>query len=321
MSEGQNLKEEISNLNDFTLSVNSPDSEEKLIGVKYKVSVTMLDGKAISVQTETSSHAVCNICGASPKIMNNLSEIRERDIDVSALSYGLSTLHCWIRCFEFCLHLAYRLDLKVYAVRKQQQPALNERKLVIQQKFREKLNLLVDQAKQGFGNSNTGNVARRAFENAETFSEITGISLEVILRLRTVLKAVCCGYYLKITDFKIYCLETSNLIVSLYGWYRLPATVHKLLEHSHQIAEVLELPLGYYSEEPQGAQHKEIRKARLNHTAKISRQNAMENMYHYMLVKSDPKITSIKFKNESQEENSFTAESVLKSLLVINTTE
>ena len=176
----------------------NPDSETKSIDVQYKVTVTMLDGKAVSIQTEISSNAVCKICAASPKIMNNLYEIREREINVSALSYGLSTLHCWIRCFEFCLHLAYRLELKVYAVRKADQPALNERKLVIQQKFREKLNLLVDQAKQGFGNSNTGNVARRAFENAETFSEITGVNLDVILRLRTILKAVCWGNYLKI---------------------------------------------------------------------------------------------------------------------------
>ena len=72
--------------------------------------------------------------------------------------------------------------------------------------------------KQGFGNSNTGNTARRAFEQAETFAQITGVKEILIIRMRNILKAVCSGYDLEIREFKNYCLETSNLIVDLYGW-------------------------------------------------------------------------------------------------------
>ena len=48
------------------------------------------------------------------------------------------------------------------------------RKQLIQSKFREKLSLIVGQPKVGFGSSNDRNTARRAFENSEIFSEITG---------------------------------------------------------------------------------------------------------------------------------------------------
>ena len=41
----------------------------------------------------------------------------------------------------------------------------------------------------------------------------------------------------------------------------MPPTVHKLLLHGSQIADILELPIGQYSEEAQEAQHKELRNA------------------------------------------------------------
>ena len=91
------------------------------------------------------------------------------------------------------------------------------------------------------------------------------------------LLAICSGYELEIEKFKDYCQETSRNIVDLYPWYPLPPAVHKMLEHSADIASSLELPIGFYSEESQEALNKEIRKARLNHTAKTSRFNIMKN--------------------------------------------
>ena len=41
-------------------------------------------------------------------------------------------------------------------------------------------------------------------------------------------------------------METSEYIATNYNWYIMPPTVHKLLEHSAEIAEQLELPLGNY---------------------------------------------------------------------------
>ena len=40
-----------------------------------------------------------------------------------------------------------------------------------------------------------------------------------------------------------------------------------------------------------------MRNARLNHTCKISRINAMRNRFHYLLIRSDPVTSSLAFKN------------------------
>ena len=77
-----------------------------------------------------------------------------------------------------------------------------------------------------------------------------------------------------------------------YGWYVMPPTVHKLVEHGAEIANYMNLPLGQYSEEAQEALKKEIRNARLNKTCKISRLNVMKNQYHYMLIRTDPVVSS-----------------------------
>ena len=76
----------------------------------------------------------------------------------------------------------------------------------------------------------------------------------------------------------------------------MPPTLHKLLEHGYQVSELLDLPIGLYSEEAQEAQNKEIRNASLSHTCKVSRKNAMRNQFQYLLIRSDPVISSTSFK-------------------------
>ena len=176
--------------------------------------------------------------------------------------------------------------------------------------------MIVDQPKQGFGNTNDGNTARRAYENSEIFANITGVDEEVIIRLRTILKAVCSGYDLEPKKFKMYCNETTDKILSLYSWYTLPPTVHKLLEHSVQVSESLVLPIGFYSEEAQEAQNKEIRKARLGHSAKISRVNVMKNQVHFLLTRSDPIISSVSFIKHKSENGKPLSSEVLSLLKI-----
>ena len=50
----------------------------------------------------------------------------------------------------------------------------------IKRLLREEPSLVVDTLKQCSGNLNTGTVARRSFESAEIFSQVTGVSLDII---------------------------------------------------------------------------------------------------------------------------------------------
>ena len=76
--------------------------------------------------------------------------------------------------------------------------------------------------KQSFGNTNDGNTARRAFENAETFADIMGVAVDVIIRLRTILIAVCSCYELNSESFGQYWYETTALILKNYCWWAIP---------------------------------------------------------------------------------------------------
>ena len=111
------------------------------------------------------------------------------------------------------------------------------------------MSLIVDVPKVCHGNSNDGNTARRAFSNPEVFADITGVNVECIRRLHNILLSVSSGYNINIDAFTKYCNDTLYLILELYDWYILPPTVHKLLVHGPHIASILELPLGFYSEE------------------------------------------------------------------------
>ena len=291
-AEEDRINEEARNLESFQLDM-MVNGEEWSAMVKYNIDMTMLDGKAVNALTDNKSSQSCNVCGSRPSEMNNLKVIREQPVSERTLKLGLSSLHCWMRCFEYILHLGYKLENQTFQAKSQvEKDSVARRKTEIKKRFREELSLVVDTPKQGFGNTNTGNTARRAFEESAIFADITGVDEGLISRIRNILKAVCSGYELDINKFRAYCLETSEMVVR----YTMPPTLHKLLEHGFQVAEVLDLPIGMYSEEAQEAQNKEIRNARLSHTCKVSRKNAMKNQFQYLLIRSDPVISSTAFK-------------------------
>ena len=291
------LRGEIELLSDFQLGALNIKGVELSGKVKYKVEITMLDGKAVNALVDCNSTQSCNVCKAKPKEMNDLELVRTKEIDQKAITLGLSTLHMWIRSFEFILHLGYKMEIKKFMARsKEEKASVERRKVEIKRRFREEMSLVVDTPKAGCGNTNTGNTARRSFGDPETFAEITGVSVDVVTKLSVILRAVCSCYHLNLEAFKNFCFATSELIVSLYGWYTMPPSVHKLLEHGYQVANYLELPLGAYSEEAQEASNKAVRNARLHHSCKISRKNVMSNQIGYLLIRSDPIISSVSFK-------------------------
>ena len=63
--------------------------------------------------------------------------------------------------------------------------------------------------------------------------------------------------------------------------------------------------------------NKEIRKARLNHTAKYSRKYVMKNQFTYLLVRSDPIVSSVSFRKQRvNNETNLLTEEVKKLLLI-----
>ena len=206
--------------------------------VKHVLNFTMIDGKVCNAATSTSSTQKCYICGATSQQFNKFDELLERQVDTSTFSFGLSVLHAWIRFFEYNLHVSYKLPIKTWQARGEQNKVIvDERKKQIQKNFLEKLGLLVDKPKPGFGSTNDGNTARRFFENTELSSEVTGIDQEVIYRQKVILQTLSSTFHIKTDLFRTYCLETARLLIAKYPWYNMPTTVHKILFHSAEIIE------------------------------------------------------------------------------------
>ena len=287
------------------------------IKVTFKIDMTMFDGKVINSLTDTKSTQSCNVCGCKPKEMNDIDLVKKKPVNEKALKLGISNLHCWIRSFEFILHLGYKMEIQKFQARTEKEKlTVNLKKNFIKSKFREKLSLIVDQPKVGFGNSNDGNTSRRAFENSAIFSEITGVDMEVIKRMHIVLITISSGYHIDSNQFEVYCTDTAKIIVNKYGWYIMPPSVHKILIHGCSISKQFDLPIAQYSEEAQESLNKQIRNVRLHHTTKISRINTMKDQMHYLLIRSDPKISSISFvKHRSYQGRTLPPEVV--NLLVI----
>ena len=185
-------KEEISYVQDQIKSLKA--SEVEISGVKFSFShclkMTMVDGKVCNAATDNKSTSKCYVCGATSKDFNDLT--KKHTVSPEALEFGLSNLHARIRMFESIIHLAYKLPVKKYRQRRSEEEKVVEqqKKLEIQQRFREETGLLIDMPKANFGNTNDGNASRRFFEDPKLASEITGIDYNFICRIKTISQAV-----------------------------------------------------------------------------------------------------------------------------------
>ena len=225
------------------------------------------------------------MCGLTWSRFNRLEEAAAQQ--VTNLQYGLSTLHCWIRAFECLLRLSYRLPDG--NVSKEQ---IEGRKKLVQEAFKARMGLRVDEPLPSGGNSNDGNVARRAFRSPTEFAACTGLDAQLIHELHVVLQAVSCFYPLRTAALQEFCGQVAQRYVDLYNWRPMNTTLHKLLCHSAAVVEHCLLPLGMMSEEAAEATNKRVRQFRLRHTRKDTRLHTMSDLFGYLLVASDPQLSS-----------------------------
>lgn len=269
------------------------DFGDSQISVKHELLLTMTDGKVCNALTETRSTQKCFICGATPKTMND--EPANFNSNQDHFGFGLSTLHAWIRCFECLLHISYKLNIKKWQARSNEDKAdIKVRSDEIKLKFKNEMGLIVDKPKPGFGSSNDGNTARRFFKNAEMSAQITGLDVEIIKQFDVILRTLSSGFEINLVEFNKFCLETRRHYLSLYSWYCMPATVHKILIHSTEVIKAALLPIGQLSEEAQEARNKDCRRFREYNTRKCSRVATNRDLLSMLVITSDPLINSLR---------------------------
>ena len=75
--------------------------------------------------------------------MNNLKVIRKKVPNEKSLSLGLSSLHCWIRTFEYLLHLGYKNEIKKFQARTtEDKQSVIRMKDLMKRRCREELSLI-----------------------------------------------------------------------------------------------------------------------------------------------------------------------------------
>ncbi|EYC40914.1 hypothetical protein Y032_0590g390 [Ancylostoma ceylanicum] len=84
--------------------------------VKHELLLTMVDGKVCNALSCYDSSQRYYICGAWPKEMNDF-RLPVRQENPATLGFGISPLQAWIRSMECILHIAYRIDVKKWAIR------------------------------------------------------------------------------------------------------------------------------------------------------------------------------------------------------------
>lgn len=95
----------------------------------------MIDTKVCNAATNTTFTMKCYICGATSKDFNNLT--RDKEADPSTFQFDLSILHARIKFFESLLHLSYKLEVKKWQLRNEENKnAVKRRKATIQEDFK-----------------------------------------------------------------------------------------------------------------------------------------------------------------------------------------
>ncbi|XP_076285448.1 uncharacterized protein LOC143211552 [Lasioglossum baleicum] len=277
----------------------------------------MLDGKAFGAVTNSSLQS-CAICGATPKVMNNISSILSRKCDDSRYEYGLSILHAHIRSLEFMLHISYRLDIQKWQIRDEEDKLkFHARKKHIQHELKIQLGLLVDIPKPNYGTSNDGNTARKFFINYEKVASITGVDSNLIRRFGVILATISSGCAIDVDAFYEYSIKTAKTFFNLYQWYYMPSSIHRILIHGSNIIKAFNLPIGMMSEEPLEARNKDLRRFKENNMRKSSRAAGITDLLHNFLFTSDPLISGILCKQTKLRTHKKTVfENEMKTLLL-----
>lgn len=296
----QNIDDQINRLEIFEVSL-----EEVRIRINFSLHMTLIDGKVLNIITNTKSMQTCPICHSTPKEFNNLSNINSSKFspEVNSLQYGISPLHAWIRLFECSLHISYRLTIQTWQVRGNElKMKFNQQKQTVQSMLFQKLGLLVDKPRSnGSGTSNDGNTARRAFENIDCFAECLGIERQLLYRFKIILITLSCHLPINPNLFEEFCISTAKLYVSLYPWYPMTATTHKILIHGGQIIQRSVLPVGMLGEEASEARNKHYKNFRSCHSRKHSRKVNLEDIFNRLMDSSDPIVSNLNLQSRLQQ--------------------
>ncbi|KAJ8682631.1 hypothetical protein QAD02_018423 [Eretmocerus hayati] len=230
-----------------------------------------------------------------------------------SLNLGLALLHAKIKACERLLHLAYKLSIGSktlkWNVTKDVRDDVGAHKKVIQDNVRGDIGVRPDQVLQGHGTINTGNLARRCYQDPKKFAQTLGLDEDFVQNLANILILFESKRKINYDLLDQYCWEVYLQLYELYPWAHLNVSLHKLLMHGCRVARELPLPVSYFSEDSQEAWHKFYRKNLTQHARQSSKKFQLLDVYNRGIYESDPLISNMLIEERSKllEKNHFLA--------------
>ena len=78
-------------------------------------------------------------------------------------------------------------------------------------------------------------------------AEITGLDLDILQKMRVVLRTLSCGYAINIDVFEKFCVQLARDLVEKYKWWYMPSALHCILIHAKGYINHLPVPIGMLS--------------------------------------------------------------------------
>ena len=153
--------------------------------------------------------------------------------------------------------------------------------------MKEEFGLLVDTPRAGgSGTSNTGNTARRAFQNEEKFAEILEVDQRLIHRLHVMLIAINANISLDVNAFQTYARDTAKLWTELYPKFYMPVSIHILLIHGWESLAHSPLPDSFFTEQSLESTNKTFKHDRAHHSRRDSRLHTIMDQFDRYISKN-----------------------------------
>lgn len=290
-----------------------PSFVKPTLTINHRFHNTMNDGKVICALTGIASTS-CTICNAK---LAEIQDLRNNfEPTQKGLEFGMTSLHLWINCLTNMLQLSYRLDLRDQIIRyKSMKPQpdkveanqlihikMNENRKIITNQIFQRLGLRCDKIVTGKGTSNTGNVSRRFFKNYEIISEITDINKEM---LKNIYICMICmtstRFKINVQNFKVFSRKVYEDYVRLYSPIKdMSPSLHKLLQHTADLALHFDAPLGQFSEESLEKSHQFGKKANKYFCRQVSRIARNEDLITRWLAETDPTVGDFRMSSKDE---------------------
>ena len=288
------LKEEISRMVDEEKNLGVMEFSEN-IHFKFHGILSLLDTKALNAHIGNRCQSRCPICLKLPReLRENPNVIFEAVPGVIPL-LCLSILHFLLRSFDHLLKLGYHKKFKTASCYEIHKPLFEETKEEIQRAFKAR-GITVSKVQRQGGTSNTGNCARRAFEDAEFFATLIEVPVDVVEGIWVIHVALASTLPLDPDKFQNKCLKIRKSYMDSVGkWCDPNPTLFKVLDHGHLVLRLLPrgLTAGQLNEEAPEANNKDIKSFQVNRACQSSQLKRIKDTVFRIQDRSCPYILDL----------------------------